>query len=79
MWADHNVRMHRTGSKKIVHPLVGEMELDFETLDLPADPDIALVVYSAAEGSTSAMNLQLLANWTGNDSPSLSTELGDTI
>lgn len=79
MWADHNVRMHRTGSKKIVHPLVGEMELDFETLDLPVDPDIALVVYSAAEGSTSAMNLQLLANWTGNDSPSLSTELGDTI
>lgn len=55
------------------------MKLDFETLDLPADPDIALVVYSAAEGSTSAMNLQLLANWTGNDSPSLSTELGDTI
>ena len=36
-WAAHNVRFHRTGTKRLHHPVVGELELRYETLDLAAD------------------------------------------
>src|SRR4029079_7788133 len=31
-WAAHNVRFHRTGSKRLQHPVVGALELSYETL-----------------------------------------------
>ena len=37
-WAAHNVRFHRTGLKDIHHPVVGDLHLMFEAMDLPADP-----------------------------------------
>ena len=30
-WAAHNVRFHRTGTKRLHHPVVGELELSYET------------------------------------------------
>ena len=33
-WAAHNVRFHRTGHKRLHHPIVGELELSYETLTL---------------------------------------------
>ncbi|WP_314249849.1 MmyB family transcriptional regulator [Streptomyces kutzneri] len=35
MWADHDVLAHTTGTKHLVHPLVGELTLDYVTLILP--------------------------------------------
>ncbi len=37
-WAAHDVKLHRTGVKRFNHPVVGELTLDFETLDLPVTP-----------------------------------------
>ena len=37
-WAAHDVRLHRTGLKRLRHPVVGELTLSFETTSLPADP-----------------------------------------
>jgi transcriptional regulator with XRE-family HTH domain len=62
-WAAHNVRFHRTGLKDLHHPVVGDLHLTFEAMDLPADPGLALVVYSAEPGSPSADALNLLASW----------------
>ena len=62
-WAAHNVRFHRTGFKDIHHPIVGDLHLTFEALDLPADPGLSLVVYSAEPGSRSEDGLRLLASW----------------
>jgi hypothetical protein len=62
-WATHNVRFHRTGFKDIHHPIVGELHLTFEAMDLPADPGLSLVVYTAEPGSASADGLTLLATW----------------
>jgi transcriptional regulator with XRE-family HTH domain len=62
-WASHNVRFHRTGSKAIHHPVVGDLHLTFEAMDLPADPGLSLVVYSAEPGSASEDALKLLASW----------------
>ena len=37
-WASHNVRFHNTGVKHFNHPVVGELHLSFNRLDLAADP-----------------------------------------
>jgi transcriptional regulator with XRE-family HTH domain len=62
-WAAHNVRFHRTGFKDVHHPVVGDLHLAFEALDLPADPGLSLVVYTAEPGSASQDALSLLASW----------------
>jgi transcriptional regulator with XRE-family HTH domain len=62
-WARHDVRFHRTGIKRIHHPLVGELTLSYETLELPADPGLAVVTYSAEPGSRSEEALGELAAW----------------
>lgn len=62
-WAAHNVKLHRTGVKRFHHPVVGELTLDFESLDLPGDPGQKLLVYSAEPGSPSRHALDLLASW----------------
>jgi transcriptional regulator with XRE-family HTH domain len=62
-WAAHNVRRHQTGRKRLQHPAVGDLELTYEVLALPADPGLSLVVYGAEPGSASQDGLQLLASW----------------
>jgi len=64
LWAAHNVRFHRTGSKRLHHPVVGDLDLDYESMDLAADHGLTLNVYTAAAGSTSQQALDLLASWT---------------
>jgi transcriptional regulator with XRE-family HTH domain len=62
-WAAHNVRFHRTGYKKLHHPVVGDLELNFEAMELPSTPGLTMLVYTAAAGSPSADGLKLLASW----------------
>jgi transcriptional regulator with XRE-family HTH domain len=62
-WAAHNVRQHHTGRKRLHHPVVGDLELTYEVLALPADPGLSLVVYGAEPGSASQDGLKLLASW----------------
>jgi transcriptional regulator with XRE-family HTH domain len=62
-WAAHNVRQHQTGRKRLHHPVVGDLELTYEVLALPADPGLSLVVYGAEPGSASQDGLRLLASW----------------
>ena len=63
-WAAHNVRFHRTGSKRLQHPIVGALELGYETLTLDADDGLRLALYTAEAGSASQQALDLLASWT---------------
>jgi len=63
-WAAHDVRLHRTGTKHFHHPLVGEIGVAFDALELPADPGLTLTAYTAEPGSASAEKLTLLASWT---------------
>lgn len=62
-WASHDVRFHRTGIKRIRHPVVGDLELAYEGLDLPADPGWHLYTFTAVPGSPSDERLRLLASW----------------
>ncbi|GAA4746703.1 helix-turn-helix transcriptional regulator [Amnibacterium soli] len=60
-WAAHDVRFHRTGLKRLHHPVVGDLDLTFEALELPADPGLLMLVYGAEPGSPSSDGLRLLA------------------
>ena len=63
LWAAHRVRFHRSGTKRIHHPVVGDLELHFEALELTADSGLAINVYTAEPGSRSEDSLRLLASW----------------
>ena len=62
-WAAHNVKDHRTGVKRLHHPLVGALTLAFEALELPGDAGQRINVYTAEPGSPSQEALNLLASW----------------
>ncbi|MGW0464155.1 helix-turn-helix domain-containing protein [Streptomyces sp. NPDC003027] len=69
LWAAHTVTDKGHGTKRLRHPLVGEMTLGYETLKVSGgDPDLVLVTYQAEPGSASADALRLLASW-GADEP----------
>jgi hypothetical protein len=63
LWAAHDVRLHRTGFKRLHHPVVGDLELTYEAMELAADQGLTIHVYTAEPGSASADALNLLASW----------------
>jgi len=63
-WARYDVKEKSFGVKRMVHPLVGELSLQYESLVMPGDPDQTLVTYSAEAGTPSESALKLLASWT---------------
>jgi transcriptional regulator with XRE-family HTH domain len=63
LWATHNVREHRTGLKRVHHPVVGDLTLSYEGLQVTSTPGVLMLPYTAEPGSASHDKLQLLANW----------------
>jgi transcriptional regulator with XRE-family HTH domain len=63
-WAAHNVRYHQTGTKRLHHPVVGDLELAYEVMELSADTGLTISVYTAEAGSRSQQALDLLGSWT---------------
>ncbi|MEU4161463.1 helix-turn-helix transcriptional regulator [Actinoplanes sp. NPDC026670] len=66
-WSDHQVLVRTSGSKLYRHPVVGELTIDFQALQLPEDPDQTLFVYTARSGSPSHEALRLLASWSAQE------------
>src|SRR3954469_22940501 len=62
-WASRDVMLHRSGTKRLHHPVVGDLALNFESMELPSEPGLVLNVYTAPAGSPSADALKLLASW----------------
>jgi transcriptional regulator with XRE-family HTH domain len=62
-WAAHNVRFHRTGTKHLRHPVVGEITVIYETMQLNTDEGLTMAVYTAEPGSASQQALDILASW----------------
>ncbi|MFE7932653.1 helix-turn-helix domain-containing protein [Streptomyces sp. NPDC057456] len=68
-WAKHNVRLHHAGRKSFHHPAVGVITLDFDAMELPAQPGLTLTAYSAAPGTPDHDALRLLATWAATEQP----------
>ncbi|PXA71846.1 helix-turn-helix transcriptional regulator [Cryobacterium arcticum] len=62
-WASRDVVHHRSGVKRIHHPVVGDLDLNFESMELPSEPGLVMNVYTAAAGSPTADALKVLASW----------------
>ncbi len=61
LWARHDVEEAIRGHMRINHPLVGELNLDWDAYPIPGNPGPVLIVCTAAENSPDAERLQLLA------------------
>ena len=61
LWSRHDVRAKTAGSKRIVHPMVGELTVAWETFAVSSAPGQLLVAYQAEPGSESERALALLA------------------
>lgn len=66
-WAKHNVRLHHTGRKSFRHPAIGVLTLDFDAMELPAQPGLTLTAYTAAPGTRDHDALRLLTSWAATD------------
>ncbi|WP_394551943.1 helix-turn-helix domain-containing protein [Agromyces sp. MMS24-JH15] len=62
-WASRDVKFHRSGRKRLHHPVVGDLDLDYESMELPSEPGLVLNVYTAPAGTPSADGLKLLTSW----------------
>ncbi|GAA4636739.1 helix-turn-helix transcriptional regulator [Actinoallomurus vinaceus] len=58
-WATATAAQHTTDRKTILHPEIGEIELDCDVLIVPG-ADLRMVTYTAATGSSDAGKLDLL-------------------
>lgn len=68
-WAEHELRDKTHGRYIYRHPVVGELDLGYETLRLPDDPDQALIAHTVEAGSPSHTALQLLTAWAHEGMP----------
>ena len=72
-WAEHPVKDRTSGIKRFHHPLVGDLELFYETLRVADDSDQALITYTAEPDTSAHDALQMLLTWTastaGDDHP----------
>jgi transcriptional regulator with XRE-family HTH domain len=66
-WAAHNVRIHSTGVKLFHHPVVGDLDLPYESLPLEPGSSTALVGYTPEPDSAAQDDLALLASWAASE------------
>ncbi|WP_340378234.1 helix-turn-helix transcriptional regulator [Streptomyces sp. SS7] len=65
-WAGRQMNGLRTGTKRLRHPLVGDLTLDWDSLTCTADPAQKLLIATADPGTPSHDGLLLLASWTAD-------------
>jgi hypothetical protein len=63
LWASQVVREHRTRDKKIHHPIVGDLDLNFEGMEPATGKGLLLTAYTAKPGTPSHDSLRMLATW----------------
>lgn len=63
-WQEHRVYQRTHGSKRLRHPIVGALTVEYETFSPPGDPDTTLFLYTTAAGSPSREAMDVLTSWT---------------
>ncbi|GAB3389992.1 helix-turn-helix transcriptional regulator [Humibacter soli] len=74
-WGAHDVRYHRSGIKKIHHPVVGDLDLVYEALEFPGDPGMSFNTYTAEPNTPSADALRVLASWAATEEQSVGSAI----
>ena len=75
LWASHDIRFRHEGIKRLRHPVVGDLELIYQSLTLPAFPRSVneISIYTAEPGSTHEERIKLLTSWAASTVPGLTT------
>lgn len=73
LWASHDVREHRTGVKRITHPVVGDLDLSYEAMELSSARELLLIAYTAQPGSPSHDAIRMLSSWDATTRPARET------
>jgi transcriptional regulator with XRE-family HTH domain len=76
LWARHEVRDKADGDKRFVHPLVGPLDLRYETFAVNGADGQLLLVYHAEPGSPSARALALLSSMVAEGADAVSPRDG---
>ncbi|MFC9502950.1 helix-turn-helix domain-containing protein [Streptomyces sp. NPDC057002] len=75
-WTEHDVAARGKGTKKLRHPAVGELTLDWDTLTCATDPEQHIIVWTAAPDSPTYDGLRLLASWGADQKRTASDAVG---
>jgi transcriptional regulator with XRE-family HTH domain len=62
-WEEHGVFQRTFGTKRLRHPVVGELAVQYETFTMPGDRDQALFLYTTEAGTSSREAMDLLGSW----------------
>jgi transcriptional regulator with XRE-family HTH domain len=60
LWARHPVRSCVAGTKRLRHPEIGDLDLEFQALELPDGSGQRVLAYTAADGTPGAAALEML-------------------
>ena len=66
------MRLHRTGLKRLRHPDVGVLALEYDVMELVQPPGLVFIAYSASPGTPAADGLALLASLAASRTDALS-------
>jgi len=69
LWGRHDVEETTRGRMRVIHPLVGELSLDWDAYPMPGAPGPVLIVYTTPPGGPDAERLQRLASLAGTPEP----------
>ena len=75
-WAKHDVRFHISGVKQFHHSQVGDLELNYERLEVVFDTGLTIFAYTADPGTRSAEALGLLGSWAATTAAEPQTRAG---
>jgi hypothetical protein len=69
LWRRHDVEETTRGRMRVIHPLVGELSLDWDAYPMPGAPGPVLIVYTVPPDGPDAERLQRLASLIGEPDP----------
>ena len=62
-WAEHRVYQRTHGTKRLRHPIVGKLTVDYETFMMPGDPDQTMFLFTTEPGTPAREAMDLLTSW----------------
>jgi transcriptional regulator with XRE-family HTH domain len=62
LWRDHDVRGHGEGVKRLQHPLLGSIELEYSAFAVDGRPELSMIVYNPVTSSDAGRIRSLIAS-----------------
>ncbi len=62
LWRDHEVRGHGEGVKRLQHPILGSIELEYSAFSVDGRPELSMIVYNPVTSSDAGRIRSLIAS-----------------